>query len=170
MNHNITIERLLEYQVLEWLLKLIASYFEERTMQVKYRGHTSTSKYLPGSSPKRTLLGLLLFILTTNETFMTFEPFPEKIDERDQHMNQDQNNDEMCRAKFVDDVTAAEAVTIEKLTPKMNARPNGPLLFDDTSDLELSPSDSLIQKELNAKDLRTNLQMILNADKTKKFV
>ena len=35
MDHTITMKRLIEYQVPEWLLKLIASYLEKRSMQVK---------------------------------------------------------------------------------------------------------------------------------------
>ena len=35
MNHNITLQRLIEYQVPEWLLKMLASYLEGRSMQVR---------------------------------------------------------------------------------------------------------------------------------------
>ena len=146
MDHNITMKRLIEYEVPEWLLKLIASYLEKRTMQVKYRGNISESRSLPGSSPQGTLLGLLLFILTSNETCMTLEPMPENIIEREKNdLVHKDDQEKLCRAKFVDDVTSAEAVSIGKLTPKVLPRIIGPLPFQDSSDFELSPENSLLQ-------------------------
>ena len=172
MNHNITMKRLIEYEVPEWLLKMTASYLEHRSMQVRYRGHVSTPRELPSSSPQGTLLGLLLFIITSNETCMTFDPLPEKIITRENSelVNQD-DNENLCRAKFVDDVAMAEAVEKIKLTPKTCQRIVGPLPFNDSSNLELSPNDSLLQKEIvKAKHTSDELQMILNSDKTKVFV
>ena len=119
MNHNITIQRLTEYQVPEWLLKMLASYLENRSMQVKFRGHLSLPRHLPGSSPQGTLLGLILFILTSNETCMSFKPFPVKLIEREGNiLVSEYDQEKLCRAKFVDDVTTAEAVEIIKLTLK----------------------------------------------------
>ena len=172
MNHNITLQRLIEYQVPEWLLKMLASYLEGRSMQVKFRGHLSLSRFLPGSSPQGTLLGLILFILTSNETCMSFKPFPEKLIEREENLTVPEDDQEkLCRAKFVDDVTTAEAVEMNKLSLKTTERIIGPLPFRNSSDLELSPESSLLQKEIEkAKYISDDLQMTLNSEKTKIFV
>lgn len=163
---------LIAYEVPEWLLKLVASYLERRTMQVKYRGHISAPRQLPGSSPQGTLLGLLLFILTSNETCMTFEPLPQSTITRNKNeLVQLDEQKNLCRAKFVDDVTTAEAVNINKITLKMQERIIGPLPFQDSSDHELAPENSLLQQEISkAKESSDDLKMILNADKTKAFV
>ena len=172
MDHNITMQRLIEYEVPEWLLKLIASYLEKRTMQVRFRGNTSAPRSLPGSSPQGTLLGLLLFIITSNETCMTFKPLPTNTikRERDDLVIEDEQKN-LCRAKFVDDVTTAEAIQINKLTAKPPQRIIGPLPFKDSSDLELSPENSLLQNEIiKAKSTSDDLKMVLNASKTKAFM
>ena len=172
MNHNITIQRLIEYQVPEWLVKLTVSYLEKRSMQVRFKGHISKSRSLPGSSPQGTLLGLLLFIITSNETCMTFKPLPESVTDRTtMNLVKEDDQDNLCRAKFVDDVTTAEAVHINKLTIKPYCSMIGPLPFQDSSNFELSPEVSLLQKEIiKAKNVSYDLEMKINADKTKIFV
>ena len=96
---------------------------------------------------------------------------PEKIHDRvlNNVVSQD-NNDKLCRSKFVDDVTTAEAVKISTLTLRPIQSMIGPLPFNDSSKFELSPENSLLQKEIvKAKETSDDLQMVLNSDKTKIF-
>ena len=97
---------------------------------------------------------------------------PESTINRDGNtLVQEDDQEKLCRAKFVDDVTAAEAVNINKLTRKTSPRIIGPLPFQDSSDLELSPENSLLQHEIcKAKQTSDDLKMILNDKKTKAFV
>ena len=103
---------------------------------------------------------------------MTFEPLPEFTIKRERNaLVEEEDQVNLCRAKFVDDVTNAEAVSIDKLTPKTSQKIIGPLPFKDSSDLELAPENSLLQKEIvKAKNTSDDLKMILNASKTKAFV
>ena len=50
-----------------WLLKIVMSFLEGRSMVVRYQGATSSPRALPGGGPQGTLLGLLLFIVLIND-------------------------------------------------------------------------------------------------------
>ena len=102
---------------------------------------------------------------------MTFEPLPDCTIERDlNEIVHEDDQDDLTRAKFVDDVSTAEAVNINKLTLKTSPRIIGPLPFRDSSDFELAPGNSLLQTEIcKAKKSSDDLKMILNAKKTKIF-
>ena len=66
-NHNILITKLSDMGVPAWLLKIVMSFLTDRTMVVRFKGATSSSKSLPGGGPQGTLLGLLLFIVLIND-------------------------------------------------------------------------------------------------------
>ena len=104
---------------------------------------------------------------------MNFPPLPPKLITRENtvQIHENKDKDSLKRAKFVDDVTIAEVVPKEKLELKTNAKIIGPLPFEDSSDFEIPPSTSLLQKEINkVKNLSDELHMKLNVDKTKIFV
>ena len=66
-NHNILITKFSEMGVPVWLLRIVMSFLEGRTMVVRHKGATSSSRALPGGGPQGTLLGLLLFIVLIND-------------------------------------------------------------------------------------------------------
>ena len=67
-------------------------------------------------------------------------------------------------------MTISEVIPKEKLVPKTNQRMIGPLPFADSSDFEIHPSTSLLQKEITkVKNLSDELKMKLNGEKTKVF-
>ena len=104
---------------------------------------------------------------------MNFPPLPTKMTAREQteQIQEEKEQEALERAKFVDDVTIAEVIPKEKLVVKTNERIIGPPPFEDSSDFEISPSTSLLQKEIiKVKNLSDKLHMKLNADKTKIFV
>ena len=65
--HSILITKLSDMGVPSWLLKLVASFLQNRTMIVRFKGKLSNPKPLPGAGPQGTLLGLLLFLVLVND-------------------------------------------------------------------------------------------------------
>ena len=66
-NHLILIKKLDALGVPGWLLSIIISFLQNRSMSVKYNGCMSSEKSLPGGSPQGTLLALLLFLVFIND-------------------------------------------------------------------------------------------------------
>ena len=66
-DHTILITKLSDLGVPAWLLKIVMSFLTSRSMFVRYKGTSSTSKELPGGGPQGTLLGLLLFVVLIND-------------------------------------------------------------------------------------------------------
>ena len=50
-----------------WLLKIVISSLTDRTMVVRFKGTTSSMRNLPVGGPQGTLLGLLLFLVLSND-------------------------------------------------------------------------------------------------------
>ena len=65
-DHNILLTLLCDLGVPGWLLRIVASFLEDRELLLKYRGHTASSKKLPGGGPQGTVLGMFLFIVLIN--------------------------------------------------------------------------------------------------------
>ena len=66
VSHQQVIEDLADMHVPGWLLLILISYLTGRSMFMKYKGATSSRKFLPGSSPQGAFLGILLFIILFN--------------------------------------------------------------------------------------------------------
>ena len=66
INHNLIIRTLSEMGVPGWLLKVVMGFLKERELVLRYKGHCSSRKALPGGSPQGTRLGLFLFLILIN--------------------------------------------------------------------------------------------------------
>ncbi len=77
------------------LIPLLMSFFEGRTMRVKWHNVISGSKKLPGGGPQGTSLGIWSYLSQTNDN-------PEKAGEKDIY-------------KFVDDKSLVEVVNLENV-------------------------------------------------------
>ena len=66
VSHQLVIEDLFAMHVPAWLLMKLISYLTGRSMVLKYKGSVSTLRFLPGSSPQGTFLGVFLFIIKFN--------------------------------------------------------------------------------------------------------
>ena len=66
VSHQHVIEDLADMKVPGWLLLILVSYLTDRSMHMRYKGATSSRRYLPGSSPQGAFLGILLFIIIFN--------------------------------------------------------------------------------------------------------
>ena len=70
-DHTILVTKLCDMGVPGWLLLLIISFLEHRSMRVRYKGKTSSPRWLPGGGPQGTLLGLILFLILINDVGFT---------------------------------------------------------------------------------------------------
>ena len=90
-----------------WLLHLVISFLEHRSMKVKYKGKFSRIFSLPGGGPQGTLLGLFLFLVLVNDS-----GFMGQINNAGELITARKKIKELntIHLKFVDDLTIAESV------------------------------------------------------------
>ena len=112
-NHNILIEKLSELGVPGWLLKIVISFLENRTMTVSYKGAKSLKKSLPGGGPQGTLLALLLFLVLVND--LGFQGQSNNAGDIATSKNKIKVANEI-HLKFVDDFTIAETIDTKSLS------------------------------------------------------
>ena len=104
-----------ELDVSGWLLKIIIEFLKNRKIEVHFKGEKSAKKHLPGGGPQGTVLGMFLFLILINGVGLK---------------NVGRNTGEsICNpaiykrkplmrmhAKWIDDMTIAEAVNLKKLS------------------------------------------------------
>ena len=167
----------------QWILRVILSYLELRTMIVRFRGCQSEEKLIPGSAPQGTLLGVILYILYINPISFPGEVTLEIHDvltsywehysipsyENTQHSSS-QLPETMYAAKFMDDVTCQEVIDIDTALVS-NIDRSGPLPFWESSGKILPAENSILQKEIkNIKEISDQREMKLNSKKTCLFI
>ena len=165
-DHTILITKLSDMGVPPWLLKIVISFLQNRSMVVRYKGKVSDSKLLPGGGPQGTLLGLLLFLILINDVGFS---------------NQTNNLGEIvtCKKrikalneihlKFVDDLTLGEAVSMKEMLENVpdDVRPQ-PDPFHARTGHALQPAKSRVYNQLNQVSEYARLNgMRLNYKKTK---
>ena len=108
-NHNLLITKLSDLGVPSWLLKIVISFLQDRSMIIRYNGALSCPVSLPGGGPQGTLLGLLLFIVLIDD--LGFGDQYENIGEvitckkRLKEINK-------IHLKYVDDFLIAESINL----------------------------------------------------------
>ena len=108
-NHNKLIEKLSDLGVPGWLLNIIISFLQERSMFVKYRGGQSTIKSLPGGGPQGTLLALILFLVLINDVGFRNQTNDAGVIASSKKKIKTANE---IHLKYVDDLTLAETVKL----------------------------------------------------------
>ena len=112
VNHNIIIELLSDLGVPGWLLSIIIGFLENREMLVNHKGETSGKKNMPGGGPQGTLLGMFLFLVLINAA-----GFRENLKNIGNYVTKPFNKRKpmpRIHMKYVDDMTAAEAINLKK--------------------------------------------------------
>ena len=92
IDHNLGIKSFIENGVRPTLIPVLASYFQNRTMTVKWHVHTSTTRDLPGGGPLGCTLGLIEYKSNSNKNA--------------QHIPQNR------KFKFVDDLSFIEKLNL----------------------------------------------------------
>ena len=67
IDHTLGIKSFVENGVRPSLIPVLSSYFQNRTMTVKWHGHTSTTRDLPGGGPQGCTLGLIEYKSSSNK-------------------------------------------------------------------------------------------------------
>ena len=169
-DHNILLTLLCDLGVPGWLLKIIASFLQDRELIMTYRGFTAKSKKLPDGGPQGTVLGMFLFIVLIN-----LVGFTSQVQNVGKVITKPLNKRkpmETIHLKFIDDLTVAESLNLKKqLVPNPNGNPPRPLNFHDRTEQILPESESKLQVLLNdIIDYTINHKMELNKDKSKVMV
>ena len=175
-NHAILITKLSDMGVPGWLLHLIMGFLSDRSLVVNYNGVTSSKQPLPGGTPQGTLLGLILFLVLINPCLNELNP---KIGPK---ITQSKGKFQPTRfhAKYVDDLTIAEAFNMKEALVENTDRPQ-PDLFRARTGLKLCPERSMVYDDLRKvesfaieNEMQLNLKktkfMVLNPSKTMDFL
>ena len=144
-DHHILITKLSDLGVPAWLLRLVMAFLKNRKMIVRYKGRSSKLKDLPGGGPQGTLLGLLLFIILIND--LGFEGQTNDLGEIITSKKHLRTLNEI-HLKYVDDLSLAEAVKLNKLQRiPASSRPQ-PDHFHARTGHTLKPEDSRVFEQL----------------------
>ena len=131
-----------------WLLRLVALYLTERKMTVRYRGASSSVHSLPGGCAQGNVIGMQLPLLQLSDlcmdpvkyvatqagdTLTVPAPAPAMIDTE-------------LRLKWIDDVSYAEAIRLEKVLEKSEDKFIGPREYHERRKWVLKKSAAKIQE------------------------
>ena len=165
-NHNLLITLLSELGVPGWLLRIVIGFLQNRELEVKYKGVTTDRFKLPGGGPQGTILGMFLFLILINAA-----GFREAVKNTGQIITKQRKREaiEKIHLKFIDDMTAAEAINVkEKLVPNPNTNPERPLGYHERTGHVLGEGQSEVQALLaELKDYTEEHEMKINTDKCK---
>ena len=112
-NHSILITLLGDMGVPGWLLNIVVGFLVERELILSYRGAKSGSKDMPGGGPQGTVLGMFLFIILINS--VGFQEEDRNMGERITRAANAHRVIKQMHAKYVDDLTVAEALNLKNV-------------------------------------------------------
>ena len=110
-NHNLLITKLSDLGVPSWLLKLVISFLQDRSMIIRYNGASSSPVPLPGGGPQGTLLGLLLFLVLIND--VGFDGQTNEVGDIITSKKRIKEFNEI-HLKYVDDLLIAESINMKE--------------------------------------------------------
>ena len=137
-------------------------------MRVKYKGTYSSLFSLPGGGPQGTLLGLFLFLVLINDV-----GFPNQTNDIGEKVTAKKKVKELnvIHLKYVDDLTLAEAIDMNKLEHKDAEERVQPDAFRCRTGHSLKQSESRIYSQIDKiQDYATTNKMKINVGKTKFMV
>ena len=151
VSHQLVIEDLSDMHVPGWLLLILVSYLTERSMYMRYKGATSSSRMLPGSTPQGALLGILLFIIKFNGALLRpVIPRPNSL-----------------TLKYIDDLSLVTAINLKLSLKTDQADRPKPLTYNERTKQILSPQDNQMQGMLDSlQEFATNNLLKVKEKKT----
>ena len=136
-SHNLVIEDLHSMHAPKWILVLVCSYLENRSLILTYQKTKSSSKTLPGGFGAGTWLGGLLFLIKFNGACLR-PPIPRPI-----------TKNLGMQVKFIDDASQIASVNLKKsLLPDTSERPR-PLNYHERTQMILDPQENILQQQLD---------------------
>ena len=163
VDHNLIMQDLYDMKCPSWLLKIVFSYLDKRSLIVSYDRATSEAKALKAGAPAGTVLGVFIFIVKINGFLLRPSISKEIIPVLKENKS--------LNVKYMDDATTACSINLKKsLIRDPVIRPQ-PLNFFEKDQLVLdeqcNPMKTLLEDMLNF----TNCQnMKINQEKTKLMV
>ena len=166
-NHNILITKLSDMGVPGWLLNIVMGFLSERLMVVRFKGEKSNLKTLPGGGPQGTLLGLLLFLILINSC---------GYEKQETNIGEKITNPKIkfapstFHAKYVDDLTIAEAFNLKETLIENPIRPL-PDTYHARTGQKLQPEKSKVYEQiLKIEEYAQDNEMKINCSKSKFLV
>ena len=162
-NHNILLTTLSDMGVPGWLLNIVMGFLTDRSMLVKFKGEHSGVKPLPGGGPQGTLLGLLLFLVLIN-----YCGYESDINiGRQITCKKAKFSPRTFHAKYVDDLTIAEALNIkDSVIPNIDR--TLPDSYHNRLEQKLDPTKSKVYEQIEKIQEYSNVnEMKVNYPKTK---
>ena len=129
-----------------WLLNIVYSCLEQRTITLSYQGATSSQKALPAGIPQGAYMGGLIFIIKFNEALLRPDiPRPSIL-----------SNARSVKVKYIDDGTVAVSVDLKTyLVPDPVARPR-PVQYEERTGHSLPAENNLLQSYIHEAENYTN--------------
>ena len=133
VSHQLVIEDLADMHVPGWLLLILISYLTERSMFMRYKGSSSSRKFLPGSSPQGAFLGILLFIIIFNGAVLR-PSVPRHY---------------TLNLKYIDDLSMLAALNLREVLINDPVERQRPLSFNERNQQIVPIGNNPLQLELN---------------------
>ena len=144
------IEKFLKMGVRPSLVPILASYLSDRQMQVRLNNTFSETYKVPGGGPQGTLIGLIEYLVQSNDNADSVDPD--------------------LRFKFVDDLTVLELVMMSGLLTEYNFK-NHVASDIGIDEMYIPAKDLTTQDSLNQiSEWTTENYMKINEDKTKYMI
>ena len=130
------------------LLLILVSYLTDRSMFMRYRGSTSSRRWVPGSTPKGAFLGILLFIIIFNGAML--RPAIPRL--------------HSLSLQYIDDFSILSAINLKKsLVPDQELRMK-PLTKDERTGQVLPSANNILQDQLHDLKILTDQKLLLKID------
>ena len=147
---TLAIEKFIKMGVRPALIPVLVSYLSDRQMQVRYNNTYSSTYKLPGGGPQGTLIGLIEYLVQSNDNCDFVDP--------------------NMKFKYVDDLTVLELVMMGGLLSEYNFKQN--VASDIGIDEQYVSADNLATQDYlnNIAQWTTDNKMKVNEDKSSYMV
>ena len=166
IDHLITVTKLSDMEIPGWLLKIVCSYLADRTLSIRYRNETSSTRKMPGGTGAGTILGLEIFLILFNDAGPAANPT--SIGHQITQPLSKRKPIDKSKVKWIDDITICTAVDLKStLVPEDREVPR-PVPYHGRTGHRLLPGDNVLQHEIERLQEFTDLnKMAINKKKTK---
>jgi hypothetical protein len=169
VDHTTTLTLLADMNTPGWLLKIIASYLSNRSLQIRYLKATSKSRKMPGGTSAGTILGLNFFLVLFNKAGPVTNPI--SIGQQITQPRRKRKPIKRCKVKWIDDMTLCTAVDLKQALVKEDRPVPRPLSYHARTEHRLPQDRNTMQDQLTElSSYAENHLMAINKSKTKAMV